>query len=77
MTAGSLAMWSNGAGWDFYTSVLDQVMMAPIQLQCIFPIPFWPILYWNHMHLIHINQNWCPVILLIGTNVRDPHLGHE
>ncbi len=32
-------------------SVLDLVMIAPIQLQCIFPIPFWPILKWKHMYL--------------------------
>ncbi len=36
-----------------------------------FPIPFWPIQKSNHMHLIHINQNWYPVGLLIATNVRD------
>ncbi len=58
-------------------TVWDLVMRAPIQLQCIFPIPFWPILKWNHMHLIHINQNWYPVFLVITTNVRDPHPGHE
>ncbi len=35
-----------------------------------FPITFWP-------HARNINQNWYPVVLLIATNVRDPHLGHE
>ncbi len=35
-----------------HSTVLDLVMIAPIQLQCIFPILFWPILKWNHMHLI-------------------------
>ncbi len=40
-----------------------------------FPTQFWPILKWKH--LIHINKTWYPVILLIATNVRDPHLGHE
>ncbi len=37
--------------------------------------PFWPILKWNHMHLIHINQDWYPVILLIATMTWC--LGHE
>ena len=31
---------------------------------------------WNHIHPIHINQNWSPVVLL-ATNVRDPQQGHE
>ena len=52
-------------------------MTTPILLQCIFPIPFWPIFMWNHMHLIHISQNLYPVVLWIATNVRDQHLGHE
>ncbi len=59
-------------------TVLDLVMIAPIQLQCIFS---YTILanpeVRNHMHLIHINQNWSTVVLLIATNVRGPHLGHE
>ncbi len=31
----------------------------------------------NHMHPIHINQNWYSVVLLMATNVRDPHLGND
>ncbi len=27
--------------------------------------------------LIHINRNWYPVVRLIATNMRDPHLCHE
>ena len=76
VTSHSIAKSSTHFG-HLHQPVLDLLMIAPIQVQCIFPIPFWSILKWNHMHLIPINQNWDPVVLIIATNVRDPHLGHE
>ncbi len=68
----------NAPGSCTISAVLDEVMRYLLYSYNVFcPIPSWPILKWNHMYLIHINQNWYPVILLIATNEMDPHLGHE
>ncbi len=58
-------------------TVWDLVMIAPIQLQCIFSYtiltnpevePHAPNTY---------QSKWAPVGSINATNVRDPHLGHE
>ncbi len=52
VTSHSIAKSSTHFG-HLHQPVLDLLMIAPIQVQCIFPIPFWSILKWNHRHLIH------------------------
>ena len=71
-----LDVWCNFKVIPFFI-LLNYGVELLYSYNVFFPIAFWPILKWNHMHLIHINQNWYLVVLFIATNVRDPHLGHE
>ena len=73
----SIPLTADAGGKKSSIPVLDLVMIAPIQLQCIFSYAILANPEVDPHALKNINKNWYLVVLLKATNVRDPHLGHE